>query len=79
LEAPLLDSPASCLFSAHRRLVAVLIAFRPAAVSFRLGFEVSGVAFDVGSTCFTGGFFFAPDDACELTASFARVTATLAS
>jgi hypothetical protein len=70
---------ASARFSAHRFLVAAMIAFLPAAESFRLGFDGSGVAFDGGLECFTGGFFAAPKDTCKLTASFARVTAALAS
>jgi hypothetical protein len=51
----------------------------PAALSFRLGFEASGVAFDGGLECFTGEFFAAPEDACKLTASFTRVIAAFAS
>jgi hypothetical protein len=49
--------PASCaagLFSAHRFLVAAMIALLPAAESFRLGFEDFGGAVDVASACFHG-------------------------
>jgi hypothetical protein len=69
----------AALTLAHRFLVAAMIAFLPAALSFRLGFEGSGVAFDGGLECFTRGFFAVPEDACKLTASFARVTAAFAS
>ena len=37
----------------------------------RLGFDGSGLAFDGGLECFTGGFFAFQEDACKLTASFA--------
>ena len=47
------------------------MAFLPAADSFRLGFEASGVAFDVGSEYFTAVSFAAPEDAC--TAFIARM------
>ena len=63
--------------AAHRFLVAAAMAFLPAADSFRLGFEASGVAFDVGSEYFTAVSFAAPEDAC--TAFFARMMAALAS
>src|ERR1019366_2017669 len=56
-------------FSRRRRFAAL-----PAAESFRLGFDGSGVAFDGGLERFMGGFFAVPEDACKLTASFARVT-----
>jgi hypothetical protein len=36
-------------------------------------------AFDGGLEWFTGGFSAVPEDACKLTASFARVTAAFAS
>jgi hypothetical protein len=51
----------------------------PAAESLRFGFESSGVAFDGGLERFMGGFFAVPEDACKLTAAFARVTAAFAS
>ena len=44
-------------FSRRRRFAAL-----PAAESLRFGFESSGVAFDVGSECFTAGFFVVPED-----------------
>jgi hypothetical protein len=72
------DFAASARFRAQRFLVAAMIAFRPAALNFRLGFENSSGAFGVALDCFTGGLFGVPEDACKLTASFARVTATLA-
>jgi hypothetical protein len=56
-----------------------MIAFLPAALSLRLGFESSRLAFDGGLERFTVRFFAFPDDACKLTASFARVTAAFAS
>ena len=70
---------ASALFCAQRFFVAAMIAFLPAALSFRSGFEGSGVAFDGGLERFTVGFFAFPEDACKLTASFARMTAAFAS
>ena len=73
-----LDSAAPAFFIAHRFFRALTIAALPAALNFRLGFENSGLAFDVSLECFTGGFFSVPEDASKLTASFARVTATLA-
>jgi hypothetical protein len=47
--------------AAHRFLVAATMAFLPAAESFRLGVDGSGVAFDVGVECFTAGFFAVPE------------------
>jgi len=64
---------------AQRALVAAMIAFLPAADSFRFGFSGSGVGFDFGLECSTGGFLAVPEDACRLTASFARLTAAFAS
>jgi hypothetical protein len=37
------------------------------------------VAFDGGLERFMGGFFAVPEDACKLTASFARMTAAFTS
>jgi hypothetical protein len=70
---------AAASFAAQRFFKAATIAALPAAESFRLGFDVSGVAFDVGAECSTAGFFAVPEDDRKLTASFARVTAAFAS
>jgi len=67
------------LTAAHRFFVASAMAFLPAALSFCCGFEGFAVAFDVRLECFAGGFVAVPEDACKLTASFARVTAAFAS
>ena len=69
---------ASALFVAQRFLVAAIIAFLPAALSRRLGFESSIGAFDIARECSKGGFFAVPEDACNPTASFTRMTAPLA-
>jgi len=53
-------------------------AFLPAVLSFRFRLAGSGVAFDGSLERFTGGFFAVPEDACKLTASFARATAAFA-
>jgi hypothetical protein len=69
----------AALTAAHRFFVAVMIAFLPTALSFRFGLEGFDVAFDVRLECFPVGFFAVLEDACELTASFVRVTAAFAS
>jgi hypothetical protein len=73
-----------CAFAAafckrHRFFVAAIILAIPSLLIRRLGFEGSGLAFDGGLECFTVGFFAFPEDACKLTAAFARVTAAFAS
>jgi len=65
----------AALTASQRFFVAAMIAFLPAAESFRLAFDGSG---NGGLACFTGGFFAVPEGACKLTASFARVTAAFA-
>ena len=59
--------------------MAFLIDFGPAALSCRLAVEGCGAAFEVGFDCLTGGFFAVPEDACELSVFFARVTPAFAS
>jgi hypothetical protein len=69
----------AALTAAHRFFVAATILAKPSLLIRRLGFEGSGLAFDGGLECFTVGFFAFPEDACKLTAAFARVTAAFAS
>jgi len=71
--------PASARFSAHRFFVAAMMAALPARLSLRLGFGAAGAAFDGGADCLARAFFAVLEDACKLTASFARVTAAFAS
>jgi hypothetical protein len=70
---------AAARFAAHLFFTASETAFLPAADSFRLGFEGSGVAFDGCLGPFAGGFFAAPEVARKVTAFFARVIAAFAS
>ena len=70
---------ASARTRAHRFLVAATIVLMPSSLIRRLGFEGSGVGFERRLERLTGGFFAFLEGACELTASFARVTAALAS
>ena len=50
-----------------------------AALPFRFAFGVLGVTFEVGSECFKLAFVAVPEDTSLLIASFARVTAAIAS
>jgi hypothetical protein len=70
---------AAARFAAHLFFVASEMALRPAALNLRLGLEGSGVAFDDVLESFAGGFFAVPEDACKLTAFFAREMAVVAS
>jgi hypothetical protein len=70
---------AAARFAAHLFFVASEMARRPAALNLRLGLEGSGVALDGGFALFSGGFFAVPEDACKLTAFFARTIAVFAS
>ncbi|HMC60837.1 MAG TPA: hypothetical protein VKJ01_16725 [Candidatus Solibacter sp.] len=63
----------------QRFFVAAMILFMPSSLIRRLGFGGSCVAFDGDLEGFTGGFFAVLEDACKLTATFARVTAACAS
>jgi hypothetical protein len=69
----------SALTRSHRFLVAATIRFIPSLLIRRLGFDDSAVAFDRSFERLTGGFFAFLEGACELRASFARVTAAFAS
>jgi len=59
-------------------LDAATIRFIPSLLIRRFGFDGSAVASDLGLECFTGRFFGMTEEARELTASFARVTAPFA-
>jgi hypothetical protein len=54
---------AAARVAAHLFFVASEIAFRPAALSLRFGFDGSGLAFAEGFAPFAGGFLVSPEDA----------------